>query len=145
MFTAFGIPFRFLVTFILMAYFGVSVNLMRMFGMIIVLGMIVDDAIIVGENIYRHIEEGMSRSEAARLGASEVAMPVTAAVLTTIAAFLPLYFAPDVYATYLGWLVFIVIIALGASLFECLVLMPAHAAEFARPSGGGRLPQRAPA
>lgn len=132
-FTGFGMPFSILAAFILMLYFGLTINLMTLFGMIIVLGMIVDDAIIVGENMYRHIEEGMEPRQAAITGAQEVAWPVFTTVATTIAAFMPLFFAPDIYAKYLGWLVVLVVVTLTASLFECLFLMPAHVAEFGRP------------
>ena len=131
-FTAFGIPFSFLATLLVMAYFDMTVNLMTMFGMIIVLGMIVDDAIIVGENVYRHLEGGLSPSQAAIQGADEVMKPVLATILTTIAAFLPLAFAPDVYATYLGQLVWVVVIALLASLVEVLFILPSHLAGFSK-------------
>jgi multidrug efflux pump subunit AcrB len=131
-FTAFGIPFSLLVSFILMIYFGLTINLKTLFGLILVLGMIVDDAIIVGENVYRHIEEGMAPPQAAIVGTQEVSWPVLTTVATTIAAFLPMYFAPDLYADYLGWLVITVIVTLAASLFECLYLMPAHIAEFGK-------------
>ncbi|MFT5499294.1 MAG: multidrug efflux pump subunit AcrB, partial [Kiritimatiellia bacterium] len=132
LFTAFGIPFSFLIAFLLMAYFGSTINLMTMFGLIIVLGMVVDDAIIVGENIFRHMEEGMSARDAAIQGTREVALPVLATVLTTIAAFLPLIYAPDVYGKFLRWLTFVVIFALVGSLLECLFLLPVHISEFSR-------------
>ncbi|MDA0321113.1 MAG: efflux RND transporter permease subunit [Verrucomicrobia bacterium] len=132
-FTALGIPFAFLGTLLIMSYFGMTINLMTMFGLIIVLGMIVDDTIIVGENIYRHLEEGKPPRQAAIDGAKEVTGPVISTVLTTIAAFFPLMFAPDLYATYLGWLVLTVIVCLVASLVECLFIMPSHLADFAKP------------
>jgi multidrug efflux pump subunit AcrB len=132
LFTAFGIPFSFLIAFLLMAYFGATINLMTMFGLIIVLGMVVDDAIIVGENIFRHMEEGMSSRDAAVQGTQEVALPVIATVLTTIAAFLPLIYAPDVYGKFLRWLTFVVIFSLVGSLLECLFILPSHISEFAK-------------
>ena len=128
--TALGIPFSFLAAFLAMAFFGITLNLMTMFGLIIVLGMVVDDAIIVGENVSRHLEMGKSPREAAVVGTNEVMYPVVSTVLTSVAAFLPLIFAPDLYGEYLQWLVYIVIIALGASLLECLVVMPAHFADW---------------
>ena len=133
LFTAFGIPFSFLAALILMAYFGMTINLMTMFGMIIVLGMLVDDAIIVGENVFRYLEDGMEPAAAAVRGTDQVMSPVIATVLTTIAAFLPLVFAPDMYAKYLGWLVWVVVFALIASLFEVLFILPSHLADFAKP------------
>ena len=137
LFTAFGIPFSFLVAFLLLAWFGGTINLMTMFGLIIVLGMVVDDAIIVGENIFRHMEEGMETSQAAICGTREVMLPVIATVLTTVAAFSPLIFAPDVYGKFLRWLTFVVIMTLAGSLFECLFVLPAHIAEFAKSFAGG--------
>ena len=127
-FTAIGIPFAFLATLLAMSYFGITINLMTMFGMIIVLGMVVDDAIIVGENVARHLELGEDPVKAASDGATEVMFPVVSTVLTSIAAFLPLLFAPDLYGKYLQWLVYVVVLALSASLLECLVILPAHLA-----------------
>jgi multidrug efflux pump subunit AcrB len=131
--TAIGIPFSFLATFVLMSMFGVTVNLMTMFGLIIVLGMLVDDALIIGENCFRHIEEGMPPDEAAIKGSEEVTKPVISTVLTTVVAFAPLVFAPDVYGEILQWLTWVVIIALGTSLFEALIIPPSHIADFVRP------------
>jgi len=127
-FTALGIPFAFMTTLLAMSYFGITINLMTMFGMIIVLGMVVDDAIIVGENVARHLEMGEDPVKAASDGATEVMFPVISTVLTSIAAFLPLIFAPDLYGKYLQWLVYVVVLALSASLLECLVILPAHLA-----------------
>lgn len=127
-YTAFGIPFSFLATFLAMAYFGITINLMTMFGLIIVLGMVVDDAIIVGENVARRLELGQDPMTAASEGATEVMAPVISTVLTSIAAFLPLVFAPDLYGKYLSWLVYVVVLSLSASLLECLLVLPSHLA-----------------
>ncbi len=128
LFTALGIPFAFLTTLLAMSYFGMTINLMTMFGLIIVLGMVVDDAIIVGENVARRLEMGQDPVTAASEGGTEVMTPVISTVLTSIAAFLPLIFAPDLYGKYLSWLVYVVVIALSASLLECLIILPAHLA-----------------
>jgi multidrug efflux pump subunit AcrB len=127
-YTALGIPFAFMATLLGMAYFGITINLMTMFGLIIVLGMVVDDAIIVGENVARRLELGEDPITAASEGATEVMYPVIATVLTSIAAFIPLIFAPDLYGKYLSWLVYVVVLALSASLLECLIVLPAHLA-----------------
>jgi len=127
-YTALGIPFSFLATFLAMSFFGITINLMTMFGLIIVLGMVVDDAIIVGENIARRMELGDDPDHAAAVGGTEVMYPVISTVLTSIAAFLPLIFAPDLYGKYLSWLVYIVVIALCSSLLESLMILPAHLA-----------------
>jgi multidrug efflux pump subunit AcrB len=142
-FTALGIPFAFLTTLLAMAFFGITINLMTMFGLIIVLGMVVDDAIIVGENVARRVEGGQEAVAAAAEGGTEVMYPVVATVLTSIAAFLPLIFAPDLYGTYLSWLVYVVVIALAASLLECLIILPAHlAGALRRPEGAPPAPHR---
>ncbi len=124
--TAVGLPVSFLGTFLVMAAFGVSINLLSMFGMIIVLGIIVDDAIIIGENIYRHVENGMPAIQAAVVGAEEVQLPVLIAVLTTIAAFSPLLFLQGQIGDFLRQLPLVVIAALSVSLLEALVVLPAH-------------------
>jgi len=131
-YTALGIPFAFMTTLLAMSYFGITINLMTMFGLIIVLGMVVDDAIIVGENVARRIELGEDPRTAAAEGGTEVMYPVISTVLTSVAAFLPLIFAPDLYGKYLSWLVYVVVLALGASLLECLIVLPAHLAGSSR-------------
>jgi len=138
--TALGIPFAFLSAMLVMAYFGISINMMTMFGIILVVGMLVDDAIIIAENIYRHMEKGKSPRDAAIIGATEVMWPVTATVLTTIAAFAPLLFLPGISAKFLKWVPIVVMITLGASLFEALVILPCHIAELARPLRAGNDP-----
>ncbi|MEM7392585.1 MAG: efflux RND transporter permease subunit, partial [Verrucomicrobiota bacterium] len=128
--TGIGIPFAILASLMLMALFGVKVDLITMFGLIIVLGMLVDDAIIVGENIFRHLEMGKSPAAAAVAGTEEVMFPVLSTVLTTIAAFTPLVLAPDIFGQVLRWFPIVISITLVASLFEVLFIMPCHAVEF---------------
>lgn len=132
--TGIGIPFAFLSALMIMSLFGITINLITMFGLIIVLGMVVDDAIIVGENIFRHLENGVPPKKAAMMGADEVMYPVISTVLTTIAAFAPLVFAPDVMGQVLRWFPITVTITLLASLFEVLFIMPCHAADLVRKS-----------
>ena len=124
--TAIGLPVSFLGTFVVMAFFGVSLNLLSMFGLIIVLGIIVDDAIVIGENIYRRVEEGMPAREAAIQGAEEVMWPVIVAVSTTVAAFFPLMFVKGRIGDFMKQLPLVVIAALSVSLLEALVVLPAH-------------------
>ena len=126
MWTAIGLPISFLGTFVVMALLGVSINLLSMFGLIIVLGIIVDDAIVIGENIYRRVEEGMPARQAAVDGAMEVMWPVSVAVTTTVAAFLPLMFIKGQIGDFFGELPLVVIAALSVSLVEALVILPAH-------------------
>ncbi len=124
--SAFGIMTAFLGSFFVMWLFGISLNLISIFGLIIVLGIVVDDAIVVGENIYRHVQAGMPPAQAAIVGAEEVMWPVTASVLTTIAAFLPLMFMAGQIGTFFGQLPLVVVAALSMSLFESLFMLPAH-------------------
>ncbi len=131
--TALGIPFAFLSALLVMATMGISINMLTMFGIILVVGMVVDDAIIIAENIFRYLEQGLSPKDAAIKGAGEVMWPVTATVLTTVAAFFPLMFLPDIMGKFLRWIPAVVIITLAASLFEALLILPCHIADLARP------------
>ncbi|MBN2407611.1 MAG: efflux RND transporter permease subunit [Elusimicrobia bacterium] len=131
--TAVGIPFAFLTALIFMSFFDVGLNLITMFGLILVIGMIVDDAIVISENVYRHMEDGVPVKEAVVRGVDEVAAPVTATILTTIAAFLPLMFISGIMGKFLRYFPMGVIFCLSASLFEALVILPTHLADWVRP------------
>ncbi|MBN1493310.1 MAG: efflux RND transporter permease subunit [Candidatus Omnitrophica bacterium] len=131
--TAVGLPIAFATTFGIMLYYGISINLLSMFGMIIVVGMLVDDAIIIAENTYRYIEQGIPPREAAIRGTKEVALPVTSTVLTTIAAFVPLLLMTGIMGKFVRNIPIVVIIALSASLLEALIILPSHIADFAKP------------
>ena len=130
--TFIGIPVAFFTTFIVMKSLGVTINLVSMFGLIIVLGMLVDDGIIVGENIYRYIEEGYPPKEAAVKGAEEVMGAVTTAVITTIIAFSLLFFMPGIMGKFVMNIPLVVIIALLASLMEALIILPSHLSDFVK-------------
>ncbi len=123
---ALGVPISFCVAFIVMAYTGVSLNLISMFGLIIVLGIIVDDAIIVSENFYSHLEKGLSPMEAAKKGTGEVIAPVLATIATTIAVFAPLLFMGGIFGKFIYTIPFVVILCLLGSLFECFAILPSH-------------------
>ena len=123
---AIGLPVSFLGTFIVMWIFGISINLLSVFGLIIVLGIIVDDAIVIGENICRHVEEGEPSKQAAVTATEEVQWPVIIAVLTTIAAFAPLLFIQGTIGDFMGELPIVVMAALSVSLVEALIILPSH-------------------
>ncbi len=129
LFAAWGIPFTFLLSFILMQQFDVTMNNLSLFGLILVLGMIVDDAIIVIENIHRYREMGYSPKEASIRGAREISWPVVAAVATTVAAFMPMLMMQGMMGKFMKVLPVVVSMALLASLFESLVILPSHVAE----------------
>ena len=123
-----GLLVSFLGTFVVLWAMGETVNLLSMFGLIIVLGIIVDDAIIIGENIYRHVEDGLPAKEAAVKGTDEVAWPGCGTILTTIAAFAPLLFIRGQIGDFMRVLPIVVLAALIVSLMEALVILPAHLA-----------------
>ncbi|MFH1479177.1 MAG: efflux RND transporter permease subunit [Candidatus Omnitrophota bacterium] len=130
--TVLGIPIAFFTTFIFMGAMGITINLISMFGLIIVLGMLVDDGIIVSENVYRYMEEGFSPREAAIKGSEEVQKAVCAAVFTTIASFAPLLFMTGIIGKFIRNIPTVLIIALLASLAEALIILPSHLADFVK-------------
>jgi len=121
-----GIPISFMGAFILMPFFGITLNIMSLFGFILVLGIVVDDAIVTGENIYRHTQFASSGIEAAVKGTQEVATPVTFGVLTTVAAFLPLGFIEGQRGALFAQIPVIVIPVLLFSLIESKFVLPSH-------------------
>jgi len=132
--TALGIPVSFLFGIILIQQFGYTINMVSLFAFLIALGMIVDDAIIVNENIYRHMERGLAPREAARKGAQEVFWPVMAATGTTIAAFLPMYAIGGTMGAFIAVIPAVVTASLLGSLWEAFAVLPSHAAELLRPA-----------
>ncbi len=130
LFACIGIPVSFLITFILMRSFGFSIDGVTLFALILVLGVVVDDAIVVLENIFRHIENGKDLFHAALEGSREVLAPVIASVTTTMAAFFPiLVLVGGVIGRFMAPLPKVVIFALGASLFEVFFMLPSHVKE----------------
>ena len=138
---ALGIPVSFLGAAILMKMTGTTLNVLSMFGLIMMLGMVVDDAIIVVENVQRYILRGMEPLRAAVVGTKEVAWPVVATVLTNIAAFTPLLLATGLIGQFLSVIPKVAIFALCFSLFEALLIMPSHCADWL-PASGTRRPPR---
>ncbi|MEE9171328.1 MAG: efflux RND transporter permease subunit [candidate division NC10 bacterium] len=132
--TALGIPFAMLGGIVLMSVYGISLNMISLFSLILVLGLLVDDAVVVTENVYRHIEEGMDPRQAAVQGTTEVAWPVVATVTTTVAAFLPLLLIPGTMGVFLAPIPIVVTFALLASLLEALVVLPSHLSDVITPT-----------
>lgn len=131
--TAIGIPVSFLVAIILIQVSGYTINMVSLFAFLIALGMIVDDAIIVTENIYRHIEMGKAPGDAAVVGAREVLWPVIASTTTTVAAFLPMYAIGGTMGAFIAVIPAVVSFALLGSLWEAFGVLPSHAKEWLRP------------
>ena len=130
--TSVGIFLSFTGTFIVMQYLDVSINLLSLFGFILSIGIVVDDAIVVGENVYAEQEQGGDPLDAAVRGTKRVGIPVIFAVLTTVAAFTPLLFIGGTIGKFLGDIPTIVIIVLLLSLVEVLFILPYHLSEGTR-------------
>jgi len=121
---AVAIPMSMLISFSIIQALGYSLNMVVLFGLMMALGMLVDNAIVIVENIYRHIQLGYTRFEAAKLGTAEVAWPVITSTATTLAAFSPLLFWPDIMGEFMKYLPITLIITLASSLFVALVINP---------------------
>ena len=113
---------------------GASINMISMFGFLVVLGIVVDDAVVVGENIYEYRQQGMSNLDAAIKGARDVAKPVLFSILTNIIAFVPLLFLPGTFGKFWWPMPAVVIAVLSISLIEALFILPAHLAHSAEKS-----------
>lgn len=134
-----GIPISFLGAFLVLPLLGVSINMISMFAFIIALGIVVDDAIVVGENIYKFRQQGLSPIKAAIAGTREVAMPVTFSILTNVVAFMPLYFIPGTMGKVFQVIPVVVITVFLVSLIESLFVLPAHLAHLKENRRGGLL------
>ncbi len=121
-----GVPISFMGAFVLMPFFGVSLNIFSLFAFILVLGVVVDDAIVTGENIYTHLQRSKSGLEAAIQGTREVAVPVTFGILTTIVAFLPMAFIEGRRGALFAQIPVVIIPILIFSLIESKFVLPAH-------------------
>lgn len=118
------IPLSFLLSFIVLQLMGVTLNMMVLFSLIMACGMVVDNAIVIVENIYRHYSQGGTRVEAAERATAEVAWPVITSTLTTVAAFAPMIFWPGIMGGFMKWLPITLIVTLLSSLFVALVINP---------------------
>jgi len=125
---AFGLPVAFLGMFMFAGYFDVTINVLSLFGMIIVIGILVDDGIVIAENIYQHYEKGKSPQEAAIDGTMEVLPSIISAILTTILAFGIFLFLDGRIGEFFGEVSVVVILTLVVSLIEALIILPAHLA-----------------
>ena len=125
---AFGLPISFLGMFVFAGFFDVTINVLSLFGMIIVIGILVDDGIVIAENIYQHYEKGKSPIQAAIDGTMEVIPPIVSAIITTILAFSIFLFLDGRIGEIFGEVSVIVILTLAVSLVEALIILPAHLA-----------------
>lgn len=124
LFVGVAIPISMMLSFIILNMMGVTLNMMVLFALVLALGMLVDNGIVVVENIYRLMDEGYSKIDAAKYGVGEVAMPIISSTATTLAAFLPLAVWPGMMGEFMKYLPITLIIVLGSSLFVALVINP---------------------
>ncbi|MDX1590987.1 MAG: efflux RND transporter permease subunit [Balneolaceae bacterium] len=129
-FVGISIPLSMFMSFVILQFAGITMNMIVLFSLILALGMLVDNAIVVVENIFRYLEEGFDNFEAAKKGTGEVAMPIIAGTTTTLAAFLPIAFWPGIVGDFMSYLPITLIITLSSSLFVGLVINPVLCAVF---------------
>ena len=123
---AFGVGVSFIGSFFLLNLTGYTINQLSLFGFILAIGIVVDDAIVVGENVYSKREQGIGEEEAAVRGVTEVSLSVLISTLTTVAVFLPLLFIPGIYGDFMGPIAAVVIFVLTLSLVEAFFILPRH-------------------
>ncbi len=130
-FVGLAIPLSMFLSFLVLSLMGTTMNLVVLFSLILALGMLVDNAIVVVENIYRHYNDrGRSAYDAARIGTGEIAMPIISSTATTLAAFFPLLFWDDIMGEFMYYLPFTLIVVLTSSLFVALIINPVVARTF---------------
>ena len=129
-FVGMAIPLSMLMAIMIISLLGYTLNMMILFGLILSLGLLVDNGIVVVENIYRYVTEGYNNVDSSKYGAGEVAMPIIASTATTLAAFIPLMFWPGLMGSFMKYLPITVIIVLISSLFVALVINPVFTARF---------------
>jgi len=129
-FAALAIPFSMLITFAVLQLLGITLNMVVLFSLILALGMLVDNAIVIVENIYRHMQEGNPGTKAAKMAAAEVGWPIISSTLTTLCAFFPMTFWPGIMGEFMKYLPITLIITLTASLFVALVINPTLCGHF---------------
>ena len=134
-----GIPVSILGSFVILPFMNVSINLITMFAFIITLGIVVDDAIVVGENIYFYRQSGLGWFEASVRGAREIAMPITFSVLTNMVAFMPMMFVPGFMGKVFKYIPLVVVAVFSVSLIESLFVLPAHIGHRRRSDPSGLL------
>jgi multidrug efflux pump subunit AcrB len=130
LFVGLAIPMSMFISFSLLNAFGVTLNMMVLFALILALGRLVDDGIVIVENIYRHMSNGEPAMKATQLAVGEVTMPIIAATTATVMVFVPLLFWPGMMGEFMKYLPITFMIALGSSLFVALVVNPALASKF---------------
>ncbi len=127
-----AIPTSMLISFVILSAMGYSINMMVLFGLILALGMLVDNAIVAVENIFRFVSEGYSLFESAKLAVGEIAWAIIASTATTLAAFIPLIYWPGLIGSFMKYLPVTLVVVMSASLFVALVIIPVVTANFSK-------------
>ena len=127
-----AIPTSMLISFVVLNSMGITINMMILFGLILALGMLVDNAIVAVENIFRFVSQGYSMYEAAKLAVGEIAWAVIASTATTLAAFIPLIYWPGMIGNFMKYLPITLLVVMTASLFVALVIIPVITASFSK-------------
>ncbi len=130
-----AIPFSMFLSFTILQVIGITLNMVVLFSLTLALGMLVDNAIVIVENVYRYMEQGVPRIQAAMKATSEVAYPVIGSTITTLAAFFPLIFWPGIMGEFMKYLPITLIVTLSSSLFVAMVINPALTAIFMKVKG----------
>ena len=141
LFVGVAIPLSMFMAYMILGAMGITLNMMVLFALILALGMLVDNGIVVVENVYRLMDEGLSATEAAKKGVGEVAWPIISSTATTLAVFIPLAFWPGMMGEFMKFLPMTLMIVLGSSLFVALVINPVLTAAFMR-VGNGKINKR---
>ena len=135
LFVGMAIPLSMFMALMILGMLGITINVMTLFALIMALGMLVDNGIVVVENVYRLMEQGLSPMAATRRGVGEVALPIISSTATTLAAFIPLAFWPGMMGEFMLYLPLTLIITLGSSLFVALVINPVFISTYMRLDG----------
>lgn len=130
LFISLAIPYSMFITFLLLWALGITLNMVVLFSLVLALGMLVDNGIVIVENIYRHMQDGKSRFQAAREATEEVGWPVVTSTLTTLGAFVPMMFWPGIMGKFMYFLPLTVILALSGSLLVALIINPVLSARY---------------
>ena len=138
LFVGLSIPLSMCISFLVFQIFGITVNMMILFSLVISLGLLVDNGIVVTENIYRFLEKGYSKMEATKLGVGEIALPIITSTATTLAVFVPLAFWPGLTGKFMSFLPIGIIVTLLSSLFVALVINPVMISYLMKIEGNGK-------
>ncbi len=131
-----GIPVSFLGSLLILPHFGITINMISLFAFIMALGIVVDDAVVIGENIFTYRQQGMPTLDASIKGVREMAIPVTFSILTNVIAFLPMFFVPGLSGKFFRAIPSVVVSVFTISLLESLFVLPAHIAHIRTKSHG---------